>query len=163
MVSKLQRVLFIGAMVLSVDALASDVNDGIALCGKCLGTTLISVTGRRTAHAVMVARKTVKDIEEYCYIYHGHAGPKRVHECVGDAPEADEKTYRISANCKTGTYTEPFGQEYIIAGQWGPQEWDFEIEGVRSLKFKNRKGMTVGLSHAEGGISHAVNYARLCF
>lgn len=74
--------------------------------------TVVSMTGLDTANAVIRTKHTREDATAFCRDYVG----KVTRKCVDDEM-ATRLNDQITANCKTGVFTDFFGGRYRFAGK----------------------------------------------
>lgn len=126
----------------------------LAICSKCVGPTIFSLTGADTANAQALARITRAEIEGWCANWQpGDAG------CVkqGLLGHDLKKVYRASADCTAGRITPVDGRTYQLAGAWD----NSDIGDGRS-RWRNAQGKIVGRDNASGGLGIAQQWEVLC-
>lgn len=108
--------------------------------------------GIGTENASLEAKLTKAGAADWCNSW--QPGDKT---CVANTLAMSVETYMASANCKTGSMTDPHGNNYVFDGIHMQGDW------AGHYAFKNTKtGKRVGTSNAEGGLTLASQWFSLC-
>jgi hypothetical protein len=122
---------------------------------KGLAPSVFSKSGIGTANAVVEAKVTRKDAEEWC----GNWEPqKNLETCIKKNLEAEAgKTYRATADCRAGRITSTDAKTYTFAGVW-----DASDIGAGRTKWRDASGQIVGRDNASAGLGISANWEALC-
>lgn len=126
--------------------------DIFPVVSKVPDAVINATSGIGTSNAKVTAAISKQAIQDWCDNW--KPGDKT---CIVDMQGSIGETYHASADCYSGTMTDPSGQKVKWSGLNRGNDWD------RFYQFKDTKtGENVGFSNANGGVRLMTQWMTLC-